>query len=101
MVGSSGQPRLTATGERDTTKNDKVVVVKLQQENLKTRIRTIIETIEIAVGNNAVEQMLKDVGTGITELKGLFQVGRSPQSCTYHVLVCDSEKHNSLCLMQP
>ena len=81
MVGSSGQPRLTATGERDTTKNDNVVV-KLQQENLKTRIRTIIETIEIAVGNNAVEQMLKDVGTGITELKGLFQVGRSPQSCT-------------------
>ena len=53
-------------------KNEKFLVVKQHQRNLKTRIKTTIETIEEAVANDAVdatvtwkdvmEQMPKDVG---------------------------------------
>ena len=59
------------------------MVVKQQQQNLMTRLRTTIETIGEAVGNNAVEateawkevleQMLRDVGRVITKLEGLYQ----------------------------
>ena len=62
---------LVATGERDITKRKKILVVKQQQQNLMTRFRTTIETIEEAVGNDAVEateawkevmeQLLRDV----------------------------------------
>ena len=74
---------IVATGERDTTTRENILVVKQQQQNLMMRFRTTIETIEEAVGNDAVkatvagkevmEQMLREVGRGITKLEGLYQ----------------------------